>query len=1169
RRHRAVLATATLLLGGLLLLSLAPHAEAQTTQSGSDLKATLSEVPSKIVADQTRQIRVTISNVGDTTTLGGYQILLKSIGPKHDINLPLDQRESKTNPHRVFTPLGAGASESFTFLWNASVEQNGTASIQAIVSPLGATRDVNSGNDRASAVTFVHVPQPKVIPTWTITTERAAAPGGDIPLRFTVKNEGNDVDTLALGMVGEATLRGKGWTWEFPTSEFVLDPGQSVEALARLIPTQATTAGETVDGEIERVQLLAKSKANPTFTHSFPIPRVTARQSYGVNLTGPTDVVILTPAAPLNLPFKLENGGTGTDTIQLRIEGAPDNDTWVRSFPDGGNVTLPRKTTRDITIGLTAPFTFPTGPLQFWVVAESVNGPAETRQLVRVNVRQVYLLHAQAMDPERTTPAGETVSFRLNLTNKGNGDDTFSLSLLEDEQRFRIPAGWGVTFEDPAPVVPGNTTRFVYLNATVPPGTAANTVANLKVRVVSLGSTIGVSESQANQTILTMRATVLAGPRARLLFDPAPNAFVEKDGELRYPLRILSVGNEPGTFRLEATRTTPAGRAVWDLPTFTNSTLSNLAVGSEGQSAVIVRPPFEARVGDEAEVTVTLKGPNGATYAVKRFKATVAGPDLNLSALRVEPPGIVYAGDQLQLSASLTNRGTEPAPGPLEVRFYRSQGSERVPVGAAKLPDGLAAGRGAVVRVPLDTSALRDAYLIEAVVDEDEKVEELSESNNLVSLTTNVRRYAVNVQGPRNQTAVPGESVTFGADPYAVVLRNDGNTEETLTVRILSEHGWIPAGETTQIVRLAPGERRTLNFSVRVPAEPGAPKDRLDITVENGLRPDFRTRLVSGVEVRDETPPRFFEPKVDNPVIAIKDSINLTVRVRDAIQVDRVIARLEYPNKGLFDRTMVNVGGDRWRLTTGFDVVGSFNVTFIATDQAGNAQEARGPGFRVVAGSKPDIRFLGDNRSLITAGFPIPLIIEDPLGVKSVDLILDGNTRNKTALTAPYVIDTSRFPQGERKIEVRAKNLYDETTSFSFKVTVDNTPPKVKTLTWTEPIPGLPLTVTAVLEDKDLATVNAVLLLNGQKQEVPMEDKGGGKYVATFTPSEGTYRISVNATDKAGNLATQGTDAEIVVEDGSLLARLTPGTAWAGTLAALGAAAVVSAGRSRRPGQKP
>lgn len=1154
RTPAALIATAALLAVGLLgLIALAPTAEA-SGHASVDLGVLFGALPpeQEYVVGRPVTVDVVVTNTGVLPSQA-YTVDLTWVRTTEANSGGALLQNPETQSARYGNPLAPGASATHRFTWTPSDSQHGDLRLAATVATTG---DGNANNNVHHAYVFVKRPVVSVSGDWEPNAERRVRPLQDLLIPFSVKNEGNALDTLVVSLVG-GTQKLSGWTVAFNATEFVLRPTDGpVQGVLRLQPAETTPKDTVVGGTTadNNPVLRVASKANPNIRQDIALPKVIVAQSYAVNLTIPVTEHTLTPGQPLTLDVYLENLGNGRDTLNLRVEGPAANDTWLRDWSLGDNVTLEGFSGRQVMrLALTAPPWFPAGNIPVTLVATSLGDESKTSRLTfTLVVRQVYNLHAGIIDPIRDIPPGSTTTFLLNLTNKGNGPDHMSITTGASG----IPPGWIVHAEDPRPLVPANGTRFIRIDVTTPkgePATPADQPAiRITVGVVSEGS---INANARNETLLTVFTRVTSAARGAVTFPGGvPSApYVDPSGSFSYPVSVENVGNLRGTFTVTQFVERLVGSGSWSPAS--NGTTLTLDPFGKGSAHFTARPPAGARPGDKAQVTMVLRVDNVEAYRTS-FNLTVSGPDLELSGLRIDPGQALYQGDPAALVVTVHNRGNLPFTGAQRVVFYLLQGGDPIALSADPLPQPLAAGTSVEVRKILETAGLHGAYTLLAKVDEGVEGNELREDNNALQGAAFVRTWDLRVTAAADQTTVPGESREF----IALELRNLGNHEEEIRITIRSPSGWIRAQDRTPpTITLAPGGYHVFNLTARIPTEPGVSTDALTFTLANAQRSDLGATRTLTLHAVDEKPPVFQAVTLEKESFTILDRFNLTAIVRDAFEVKSVVLTLVDPEQKGETHSLAKGMQDRWNASVALRKVGNHRFTLTATDTSGKGMNWTG-NFTVVAGSRPTIERLEPNRTTLRAGIDIPLAITDPLGISGVTVSFGKDGKNRTDLPTPYVINTSLWSAGTHKVKVEARNVYGATTSMSFEIKVDNTRPVARVdrdVKLEEPRPNTPFSITVTFSKTDLANVTAYVTQGETTLEYLLTAVEDGKYVLNLPGlNPGEYRLTLRALDVAGNVG--GLDRELVfaVKEPGMLERFLPANALLGTLSALGAVAL-------------
>jgi immune inhibitor A len=352
---------------------------------------------------------------------------------------------------------------------------------------------------------------------------------------------------------------------------------------------------------------------------------------YDVSLGRSPNVTGALPGRPVFFNLTVDNAGNKEDSYQLSWEA-----------PEGVTVSLARTS---LTLGF-----FESAQVR---VVAGVNGKAEAGSLLEFRITavsggnrqvsctatagllvlQAYSVGLEAESGTVHSDPGSNATFRVNVTNLGNGPDRVTLALGgTDSARARLSwadltlGAWEVAVVDIELAAPGNATAGSELAIRLTARSSGGPSANLTLQAV-INRTRGVSMGAGRQ------------------FESAPPS-----GHALFNILMRNLGN--GLEEFTVTSELPAG---WSAAHDVVVTLSPFA-GTEFQLDVSV--PSDA-AGGPSTVVLRAAAAGGAQCELS-LKVDVQLPDLYVSGLTIEPQ-ISDEGGTLALRVTAGNSGTANA----------------------------------------------------------------------------------------------------------------------------------------------------------------------------------------------------------------------------------------------------------------------------------------------------------------------------------------------------------------------------------------------------------------------------------------------------------------------------------------------------------------------------
>jgi len=253
---------------------------------------------------------------------------------------------------------------------------------------------------------------------------------------FDVTNKGNAVDTFNL--VVDTSSLPTGWVASLDQdkiSNLGIDENITLtDVLVVKAPDDAAAEAET--SIIVTISSDYNSSVNSTYTS-----RTTVLQNFEpkLSIVG-EDTMSAKPEEQVNFTIKIANDGNGEDDISLVLIGG--NSSWGQL--GGSSFILEAGTNDTTTLRVTPPKDTEAKNGYILIVrAISEDGETTNSKNIYINVQQIYEVSVQVSgDGSKKGDPGDELSYLILVKNKGNGDDTFTLS-LEGEK-----AAWGSILDE-------------------------------------------------------------------------------------------------------------------------------------------------------------------------------------------------------------------------------------------------------------------------------------------------------------------------------------------------------------------------------------------------------------------------------------------------------------------------------------------------------------------------------------------------------------------------------------------------------------------------------------------------------------------------------------------------------------------------------------------------
>ena len=240
---------------------------------------------------------------------------------------------------------------------------------------------------------------------------------------------------------------------------------------------------------------------------------------------------------------------------------------------------------------------------------------------------------------------GQDVSFDINLTNKGNTRDLYTLSRQEP------PGGWSARLDRSfLDLLPGRV-GTAKLIVTIPEDALAGKTASVNVTMTSSGNSTYTVTVNTQTFVEEMHAlTVMLQTRQALV---APGA----DATFNFTLRNL--GNGPDTFRVNVVQTGgPSVGVTFVLPRMTFTVPHSGEVEGTLTVALDIKKVQELPVGEAVSFSVRASSVNEPTAGAKDDGSIIIDQLHALTVLDPKPEGLVVKpGESTEFAVALANDG--------------------------------------------------------------------------------------------------------------------------------------------------------------------------------------------------------------------------------------------------------------------------------------------------------------------------------------------------------------------------------------------------------------------------------------------------------------------------------------------------------------------------------
>ncbi len=268
------------------------------------------------------------------------------------------------------------------------------------------------------------------------TSSRDVEAGKRVYYSFDVTNKGNAVDTFNL--VVDTSSLPTGWDASLDQDKI---SNLGVDENITLTDVLVVKAPDDAAAEAETSIIVTISSDYNFSVNSTYTSRTTVLQNYEPKLTiVGEDTMSAKPEEQVNFTIKIANDGNGEDDISLALIGG--NSSWGQLGDSA--FTLEAGTNGTTTLRVTPPKDTEAKNGYILIVrATSEDDTTTNSRNIFINVNQIYEVSVQVSgDSSKKGDPGDELNYQILIKNKGNGDDTFTLSLEGDK------AAWGSILDE-------------------------------------------------------------------------------------------------------------------------------------------------------------------------------------------------------------------------------------------------------------------------------------------------------------------------------------------------------------------------------------------------------------------------------------------------------------------------------------------------------------------------------------------------------------------------------------------------------------------------------------------------------------------------------------------------------------------------------------------------
>ena len=765
---------------GLAMLVFMPSAEASESFTVDVSPSTQNGEP-----EETLTYTITVENTGDNDDLYNLTITSSNRSGWKEYILPtsLDVKDGQSETATLYVEIGdrddapADVTEFITF-------KTESITLDAGAKSKSVTAKVNQvyGNSLSINGTSTQNTDPDETVTFAIKV---------------INDEGNGKDTIIFSQTSSGT---DDWSFVFPGS-VTLDKDESTEISFSATPDINALAG------LKSISLFATSEDGDTATSITITVRVNKLPNLNVVKVG-TSAQDVEAGKRVYYSFSVTNKGNAVDSFDLEIE----NGSW---YDKGWEASLDSEEISSLDVDETINLT------DVLVIKAPMNAGADDEVTIKVKVSSqenssIYKTYTsrstvlQDFEPKLKVTGGDTqsaepdeeVSYTINITNEGNGEDDITLSLHGGN------ATWGTLAESSFTLAAGESDETT-LRVTAPDGTLAQNGYSITIRATSEDTTTKASRAVFLNIQQVFEVSVSVSGDSTKSGDPGDS--------LSYTITVKNKGNGDDAVNLAL----EGDQADW------GSIVEDVDLDA-GESMMVnltVNIDEEANFGD---YSIAVNGSSDEaetdTYDTTSVTVTV-NKEYKVDLLINEAQKNGDAGSSVVYDIIVKNKGT---------------GDDTIRLSVDEWPSGwtanfnhtevdISAGKDALVNLTVTIKEKEDNqafYVNFTAVSIGAKDEDLDVNATASTITTVNQYYEFRMTSVLTYTKADPEQ-TFTVD---ILLDNKGTGDDTVDLEVTAPEnatGWVT--DITPSVEVPEGENRTVTLTVTVSED--AVKDSYYITV--------------------------------------------------------------------------------------------------------------------------------------------------------------------------------------------------------------------------------------------------------------------------------------------------------------------------------------------------
>ena len=444
-----------------------------------------------------------------------------------------------------------------------------------------------------------------------------------------ITNKGAKTDKISLEVINQGN-----WLAYLNSYHAFLLPNENKTVILTIISPE-----DEKEGIISTIQVKATSRGN-TSVQDFVIIKTTINFVHSIEISQNILEGSIDPGKNIKYEIQLENLGNGDEEINLIINNSQSDEQggWgvlIETGLEPLEIEIGKLDTTSVRI--TPPLNAAANE-QLKIVFDIFSGDIFLDSITTITtVNQTHHINIECDENEKSGKPSEIVNYVLNLTNNGNGEETFLLELSGENIDL-------CDLSDTYISLNSNNYTDIYLDVLIPNNAKAWEKADITISVLSLDRT----QKYSSMNILT---------NVSQIFDlkietENKEIFVESGTDFEFDVNIENLGNGVDNITLSISGI-PTNWEI-DLPTI------NTLIDSESSftKSIKLSIPETALASEMATLVFTIKSNNFGDFILDYMNLTVyVNQNYEIELKCTNPSKEVIIGESVEYKIEVENKG--------------------------------------------------------------------------------------------------------------------------------------------------------------------------------------------------------------------------------------------------------------------------------------------------------------------------------------------------------------------------------------------------------------------------------------------------------------------------------------------------------------------------------